>query len=102
MPKCLRCGAGAEWLQGSVPKGGPSNISTHFEMLMDADEQARIGATPDKDDGMRVMRLLSAYNEVLGALLRATGSLGLIIKGAKPAAPGHLENYKRACKAIGD
>lgn len=33
-------------------------IDYHFEALMPADEQRRIGATPDKSRDMRVMRTL--------------------------------------------
>ena len=42
-----------------------SNIATHFEMLMDQAEQERIGATKDRDESMRVMRTLAAYNDLL-------------------------------------
>lgn len=42
-----------------------TNIATHFDMLLSVEEQERIGATPDKDDSMRVMRLLSEYNRLL-------------------------------------
>ena len=41
-----------------------SNIATHFEMLMDPEEQERIGVTPERDEHMRVMRTLSAYQEL--------------------------------------
>lgn len=34
------------------------------------------------------------------ALLRVTGSLGLIIKGAKPSGAGHLANYEHATAVL--
>lgn len=43
-------------------------IATHFDMLLPAEEQERIGATPGTDESLRVMRVLSEY-EILRARL---------------------------------
>ena len=48
-----------------------SNIATHFEMLMPLDEQERIGVTADREEHMRVMRVLSEYAELKAALAQA-------------------------------
>lgn len=42
-----------------------NDIQTHFEMFLSIEEQERIGATPDKNDSIRVMRLLSAYSDLV-------------------------------------
>lgn len=41
-----------------------SNIAIHFEMLMSKEEQERIGATSDRSEDIRVMRVLSEYDEL--------------------------------------
>lgn len=46
-----------------------NDIQTHFGMLMSPEEQERIGATPDKSDSMRVMRVLSEYDRMREALM---------------------------------
>lgn len=40
-----------------------SPISTHFDMLLEVEEQERIGATAAVREEMRVMRVLCAYRE---------------------------------------
>lgn len=45
-----------------------NDIQTHFNMLMSPEEQERIGATPDKSDSMRVMRVLSEYDRMRDVL----------------------------------
>lgn len=44
-----------------------SSIKTHIEMLIDPEEQERIGADeqPQRDLQQRVMRIFAAYNDLL-------------------------------------
>lgn len=36
MAKCLRCGAGSEWIEGRVPIGAPSDNSLPVKVALDA------------------------------------------------------------------
>lgn len=47
-----------------------------------------------------VKRLENDRAELRQALIRVTGSIGLMIKGANPTAPGHLDNYNIAKSVI--
>jgi len=58
MSKCLRCGAGSEWIQGRVPKEPPDDSGVDYEIVKlaaciirdkisasgDAAHEARLGA----------------------------------------------------------
>lgn len=40
-----------------------SAISTHLQELMPIEVQRQIGATPDKDDDIRVLRVIDSHND---------------------------------------
>ena len=50
--------------------------------------------------GQRMATMREKNARLRGTLMRVTGSLGLVLKGAGIAAPAHKENYHAAKKLI--
>lgn len=64
-----------------------NEIAAHFAMLMEEEEQLRIGATSDEHAHMRVMRVLAEYEKLRSALedISYAGHVGFCRRRAQRA-----------------
>lgn len=68
MAKCLRCGAGGEWLTGNVRKEGVRLTAKEAEMVLRAINFAKAGEWPwDPVKSSEIDALNRAYEKLEGA-----------------------------------
>lgn len=77
---------------------GPDDYQTQLDEIFAESQRACSphGGSVEQSLCARIYLERQRNDRLRSALLRTTGSLGLIIGGANPKAPGHRENYAHA------